>query len=333
MTWFLIGLLAFPVQGPAAQPPGKVPVLGDMPVLSHLFGGATGVAPKSVEEAVNLALAHHPDLKLAEAELRVAEAKLVQARMQITKKTTEDYHKLAQSQKVLKEMEDKVQIARKQHEAGVAPVGVLKEAQFQLSTAKGQVAQIETEFKLAVNPTTQKCSACHTGVNESHLQTFHNPRSLYWQLGEKIDPRGIVAVEPSARSSTVDTITQHLDKRVKLNKQTNITIEEAFAVLAKEAGITLRVKLPGTENKDLYRDFAKISLPADEMPLRTWLQLIVDEYNTQIAVIASSIRKEVAKRHDLYVREYGLLLTSYDLAPSDAITLQQMMQQLKATKK
>lgn len=327
MTWFLISLLAIPVQGPAAQPPGKVPVLGDLPILHHLFRGGESAVPKSVEEAVNLALAHHPDLKLAEAELRVAEAKLVQTRMQVTKKITEDYHKLVQMRNSMKEIDAKQQNAREKLDKGVLPSGAYKEVQLEYSSAKTKLAQVETEFLLAVNPSTQKCSACHTGVNEQTWRGFQHPPILQWQIN---NVRGRLEEVP-AKSASVDALTQHFDKRIKLDKQTNITVEEAFVALAKEAGITLRVKLPGTENKDLYRDIARINLPTDEMSLRSWLQLIVDEYNSYMALMAPH-RKEVAKRHDLYVREYGLLLTTHDLAPPDAMTLQQLVQQMKVKK-
>lgn len=37
--------------------------------------------------------------------------------------------------------------------------------------------------------------------------------------------------------------------------------------------------------------------------------------------------KETPKRYELYVREYGLLLTSRDLAPPDAITVQELWKQ------
>jgi hypothetical protein len=324
MTWFLITLLAFPAQGTVGQLP-NVPTLSEKPVLLDLFGGASGAAPKSVEEAVSLALAHHPDLKLAEAELRVAEARLVQTRMQVTKKITEDYHKLVQMRNSMKEIDAKQQNAREKVDKGVLPAGTYKEVQLEYSSAKTKLAQVETEFLLAVNPSMQKCNACHTGVNAHDWQRL---LQTPWHIH---DVRTRLEDAP-AKNTSVDALAQHFDKRIKLDKQNNITLEQAFATLAQQLGITLRVKLPGTENKDLYRDIARISLPADEMPLRSWLQLIVDEYNSYMASMAPS-RKEVAKRHELYVREYGLLLTTQDLAPSDAMTLQQMVQQIKVTPK
>ena len=80
-----------------------------------------------------------------------------------------------------------------------------------------------------------------------------------------------------------------------------------------------------------FRDITRFDLEGNEYPLHTWLQLIVDEMNTYQAMAAPQ-RHDTPKRHELYVREYGLLLTSRDLAPPDAITVQELWKQAQLEK-
>ena len=121
--------------------------------------------------------------------------------------------------------------------------------------------------------------------------------------------------------------------KVKLEKQTNIYLEQAFKKATEGAGLKVRIKLPITENKTIYPEVTHFDLDANEYPLHTWLQLIVDEMNSfQALSLSAPQRKEIPKRYDLYVREYGLLLTSRDLAPPDAITVQELWKQAQYEK-
>ena len=131
--------------------------------------------------------------------------------------------------------------------------------------------------------------------------------------------------------NSIDQLKNHLEVKVKLDKQTNLNLEQAFQKVTEGAGVKVRVRLPITENKTMYKVVTHVDLEASEYPLHTWLQLIVDEMNS-FQTMSAPERQEMPKRFDLYVREYGLLLTSRDLAPPDAITVQELWKQARMEK-
>ena len=75
----------------------------------------------------------------------------------------------------------------------------------------------------------------------------------------------------------------------------------------------------------------KIDLPAGEHNLGTWVQMILDESNDQL-VDGRPIEMLASNRYELFIREYGFLLTAAKNPPSDTITLGEYLKQVRAEK-
>jgi hypothetical protein len=293
--------------------------------------------PKSLEQAINQALGNHPDMRLAEAELRVAEAKLAQVRMSVSQKVTEEFHRLE------KERSD-VEIAKANWERftellkrSAISQEEVKLAQHQLASAKARLAATENSWALMMGRQLVMGGGQAEPMNRNlnylfysgQLQNNASALSQNYLLGTRANEdltRAIRINSDAGAANTIDQLKTHLDSKVKLEKQTNLDLEQAFKITTEGAGLKLRVKLPIFENKALYKSTTRLELDSNEYPLHTWLQLIVDEMNS-FQTMSAPQRQETPKRFDLYVREYGLLLTSRDLAPPDAMTVQELWKQ------
>lgn len=306
----------------------------------EIFEAVDLILPKTVDEAIALALKMHPDIQLAEAELRVAEAKLAQARLIVTQKVTQDFHRLKDAQAGLTKAESAFARMQEKIKQGVAPVGLAAESNDQLLQAKSQVAQLTNVWKLVFQHggMAGRCTDCHQGLGSHQDKT----RWLFQSIvkPDRLDNAPIEAGRfrvatlfnvSNAPAPIMEQLIANLDKNISIEKQSKLELSQAFARLSKEAGLNLRVKLPVTENKEVYRNITRLELDAAELPLHTWLQLIVDEMNN-IQSQESTLKNEKARRYDLYVREYGLLLTSSDLAPPDAKTVQEVWKQVRLEK-
>lgn len=315
----LVGIYA-PVQPPATKPVD--PATANQGQLFQFYDVVQldSKKPTTLEQAIAQAFVNHPDMRLAEAELRVAEAKLAQARVMISQKVTEAFHQLQ------KERAD-VELANANWER---MTNLLKNsaisqeeyrvAQNQLASAKTRLATIESAWKLMMGSPGTKAGTVPDGLYHFRIWNQFSESQhyeVYQPVSDKVD------------AGTADVIAQlkaKLGTRVKLEKQSSLNLEQAFQKVTEGAGLKVRVKLPINENKVLYKVVTQVEMEASDYPLRTWLQLIVDEMNNQQAMTAQQ-GKETPRRYELYVREYGLLLTSRDLAPPDAITVQDLWKQ------
>lgn len=320
----MTGLLG-PVQPPAAK---EAPAAEPTVQLEYFAAKQEEVKPPtSLEQAIAQALVNHPDMRLVEAELRVAEAKLAQARINVSQKVTEDFHRLEKDRadvEVAKaNLEHQSQLFKKQAISQTE----MKASQQQLANAKSRLAATENSWKLIMgNPATPTRSSdlplllSFYGANG--ITTSTDPRAAYlrFNVPPELSINTIPSTNDPAAANILEQLKTHLTVKVKLENQAKLNLEQAFKKVTEGAGLKVRVKLPVTENKTLYRDVTVLDLEANDFPLHTWLQLIVDEVNNYQGSPA-------AKRYDLYVREYGLLLTKRELAPPDAITVQDLLKQ------
>jgi len=301
-----------------------------------------GKPPTSLEQAISQALVNHPDMRLAEAELRVAEAKLAQAKIVVSQKVSEDFHRLEKERADVEVAKAKWERVSQMQKDGMISSGQAKEAQYDLSSAKARLATTESSWKLMMGNQVKGFINVYEG-QLLYRTDFIPQRNQLDELnkalgvsGLKVQPeqyiKGLILNEIySEATNTIDQLKLKLEVKVKLDKQTNLDLEQAFQKVTEGAGIKLRIRLPITENKIIYKEVTHFDFDASEYPLHTWLQLIVDEMNSYQALSAPQ-RQETPKRFDLYVREYGLLLTSRDLAPPDAMTVQELWKQVRLEK-
>lgn len=337
----LLAAVCVPAQ-PPAKPVDSSRVAGGQAFdLFEVVHTTDGKQPATLDQAITQALMNHPDMRLAEAELRVAEAKLAQARVQVSQKVTEAFHRLEKERadvELAKANWDRMTQLLKSSAISQEEYRV---AQNQLASAKARLATTESAWKQTVGSQGAKTgmapyleyrwarvnpqvSLDYGATFSKHLNLAPNPvYEVYLPLPDKSDT--------GTAAGILDQLKSKLVVRVKLDKQTNIDMEQAFQKVTEGAGLKVRVKLPVTENKTMYKNITRINLEASEFPLYTWLQLIVDEMNSY-QVDPGTRGQEGVKGYVLYVREYGLLLTTRDLAPPDAITVQELWKQTQFEK-
>ncbi len=103
-------------------------------------------------------------------------------------------------------------------------------------------------------------------LDKSTQSIENNPPSRYYQW---LTP-GTIHVNIDVMAAGVkDQLKSGLEKQVSIEKQTNIDLEQVFKTVTEGAGLKLRVKLPVTENKNLYKDVTRIDLEANEYSLHT----------------------------------------------------------------
>jgi hypothetical protein len=124
--------------------------LGQPPAGDDPRGGGKSPEPKkapkttALEESLAQALANNPDVRVAEAKLREAEAELNRARMQVMQKVSEQNNKLEPARQIARSAADYVEYVKRLGGA-VARVEVIK-AEDELVKAKAEVARIEADL-------------------------------------------------------------------------------------------------------------------------------------------------------------------------------------------
>jgi len=303
-----VACLGISPQDQAKAPPDKLP-----PKVAR--------QPATLDEAIATALRHHPDVRVAEAEVQVAEAKLAQAKLLIAQKVTSAHADLAQAELATRQL----QAAQAQVEKGVGSHATLESAEHQLQQARAGVALKEATLHALLgvpNQLSQQAAYSFSAwAGQTHLMTDLDVAVLSIQ-------RGTLHVVPQSVAEKLKTA---LDTPVHMDKRQGVELEAYLQELLKKAGADLKVRLPATENKQLVRDVTKLDLDAGEYPLRVWLQLVLDETNNyrnmSLQIQPTGDKKPL--RYDLYLREYGLLLSTPELAPPEAATLQQYYKQLQ----
>jgi len=274
-------------------------------------------APGSVEEAVTNALRHHPDIKLAEAKVRMAEAEVEQTKFQVAQLVSAAFVRMEQAEAkveqasvVMKLTSERVTVLenlRKQGGVGLAAsFEMTQAAKLAALNAKADLAAAELELKAA------------TGAAQRYLSP---PIDIKGPTG----PQPAVG-KPLPVGAVADKLKALIDKPVKLDLKA-ADLDEALAAVLKSAGEpTLTVKLPKLGRG--YLDPLPTVTCACEMSFTATVQSILDEVNSQMHAVPATMRG----KYDVYVREYGLLVTRAEDAPKDAPTLTEFARQVRAEK-
>jgi hypothetical protein len=270
-------------------------------------------AKGSVEDAILNAQRNHPDIKLAEAKLRMAEAEVEQARFQVAQRVATAFGKVEQAKVVMKLTSERATVLenlRKQGGVGLASFEMTQAAKLAALNAKADLAAAELELKAATGAALRYHSpATDTGVKAS----VGSPPAA----GGKPLPVGAVA----------DKLKALIDKPVKLDLKA-ADLDEAMAALLKAAGApAMTMKLPMFSRK--YLKQPPTVTFSGELPFTAAVQFILDEVN---APLNGDLPDIMRGPYDVYVREYGLLVARVTDAPNDAPTLTEFARQVRAEK-
>jgi hypothetical protein len=291
-------------QKPARTTTGEVRLRVDKP------------AEPTLEDMLNKALKDNPDIKVAEAKVREAEAELNRTRLQVTQKVLTFHHTREAQKAAVKVAADEVARMRKLQETNSLPQGVLDQMEDRLAQAKAKLAEIEAEMPYL--------------LGEQHLLTLSG--NLSGQLLETASLRLLgtefhaldgygrrrLSVKGSSHLQTVpdttlEKIRKALDTPVTLDYQQMSAAEILKDLEKKVPGISFHVLLSSLSPVDLHLD--------GTVPLGAALQLIED------MVTDYSGEPAVSKRCAFAIRDYGILFTAADRIPPGAIQLDDLLKE------
>jgi hypothetical protein len=301
-------------------------------------------APKpadSTDAAIAAALANDPDVKMARAKIQLAEAELAKARQVVTLRVVTLKAKIDQLKKEVAAAQDRVALVTRAVQAATVPQSELLAERDKLEAAKGALAMAEAEWKLLTGGATPAIGAATDSNDPRAIADM-----LAWLLTHPAQDEtsatilGLLAAREreSVKGPIPDRIRAALDKPVRLGaKGEKVTFEKALEVFKKDAGLDVPVRGtypnrpvfdPKKPNEVQNKPIELVS-EGEELPVGAWFQLFED---SAIFWHRSGTTPQRFS-HRFYVREYGLLISSDDTAPPDALLLAEFWKQKPAPKK
>lgn len=218
--------------------------------LAQNTGGPTGPVPTNLEEMIATGLRASPEVLLAEAKLRQAQAELNQTRLKVTREIVGAFNEKKQKQSALVGVERELQFAAKTAASGATSAVELEKVKARLSEAELGIAQSDADIRYLLG------------------------------VGSQLDPaqvRDPVSNDrPRKTVARPDTIPESL--REALARQVNAQFEktplgDAMAALSQQAGVSIILdQQAGVSPKD-----GEVSLVlAKPVPLATALQALAD---------------------------------------------------------
>lgn len=291
-----------------------------------------------VDAQIGAALANDPDVKMARAKIALAEAELAKARQAIALKVTTLRSGIAAQRAALDSAAEQAAVAERQAAGGAASRAELLAAREKGAAAQAKLAGLEAELKLLVGdgpraaageesvPTYSAaesralaleylraagsnsnrslralapadrpapyCTTCHDVGRDGNIleKDWHGCPGIAQEVARPVPaaPKGPVS----------DRLRAALDKTVSVGaKDAKVTFEQAVEAFKKDAGLDVPVRAE-------VKVGPVVSL-GESLPVGAWLQLFADG----------------TPGTRLLVREYGLLVTTKELAPPDGVSV------------
>jgi hypothetical protein len=257
----------------------------------------------ALEEALEQALKHNPDLRVAESKLVLAEAELSRTRRQITQKVAAAYADVIAERAVVAEVERQSARVRELHKAGTASAEELSKAEVHLSERKAKLAAAQREF-----------DHLQGKAGRAEKQTLGVLRS--YQMGDLVTPiiigsdTGSRADDPTVQRyrqwlraqrpeiTGSDKLRQALQKKVTASGK-QMALSDYLAMVRKTAGVSIQADTKGAAWKEA------VDFDFDGVTVGAMLQFLED----------------ILANHQIVVREYGLLVMVKEKVPERAVSL------------
>ena len=279
-----------------AQPPtSSVPPKKDAPAAKE----PPKPAPGSLEDTLGKALQNSADIKAAEAKVRDAEAELNRVRQQVLTKATALHADLNLARRMLAVAEQSLAIQERARQTAQGTLEGLLAAQTMVEKHRGEVEKLEAELKSLRG---------EFAVHGVRSVAFTPDGRLLWSntLDGSVrvwDVAGGKAVSPPQPVPTVQTpmmerVKKLLDQEVLFAAENEPVVDALRGLLTQtKSDIPLRVLLPDGAQ-------GAVTLKG-RLTVGAWIEAIEDS--------EPNIR--------LFVRDYGLLLTTKDRRPEGAISV------------
>jgi hypothetical protein len=256
--------------------------------------------PKSkLEEWLEQALRHNPDIRVAEAKVREAEAELNRTRLSVAQKVAALYAAQEAARKSVESAEIAYQIAQEGYKAGRTTAADLAQARGFLIVAKADLAKAEAELPYLLGKT--------PGSDEDKTQTALALAAFFAAARDgdrsSADKRAVEAglrwlkAHQVPETSTTEALRKALDRPVTLDYK-KASVRKILEELFENAGISVHMKV-------IPEGVVTLSVK-ETLPLGAALQLVQDSSSSPVRLV---------------VREYGVLVTDAKELPDGAVFL------------
>lgn len=303
-------------------------------------------AEPTLEEMLQKALKDNPDIRVAEAKVREAEAELNRTRLQVTQKVLAFHHSRESQKAIIKVAEEDLQRIQKLEASKAVSQEDVKQAQQRLSASKAKLAEIEAEMPyllgqqnqltvgVAFSPDGKMLYSAMTDGTVRLLDTatgqqipganFNNQALPFnppvWDLNQGPIPNYQVDLSNIYQFSRLNDAsasqkTGSIKEKVRKALDAMVTVDYKQRTI-DDILVDLKKKVPGLSIHDVSGESQQvINMQIDgPVPLRTALQLLEDSVSVRFEGGASG-------RLSFVLRDYGLLFAPNGNLPTDAIFL------------
>jgi hypothetical protein len=299
-------------QAPTQTPPSSP--FGGSAMFGTQASRPSSTAKKSgLEAAIDLALLNNPDLRVADAKVREAEASMSRTRLQVLQKVVTAYQAIEEAKAAVKHAESGLARVKRLHSSGVGgTVEEVQQAEAAVAAAKSKEAAAQAELDyLQGKAATKKAAGFSQGRTTTSpielMYSLHDPSTL---VTTSFDPYGSNTLAAAAMYSVklrpegpaADRLRKALEAKMSA-AWGGSPVREVLAELRKTSGIHIQAAEKGPAWDE------KVTAKLESVPLSAVLQLLED----------------VLGDHRVIVRDYGLLITSKSQVPPGATTLAEFL--------
>jgi hypothetical protein len=310
---FAPALLLAAVAVVSSQEPMPMPKTGkskskskEEPAPTNTKEAKEAAAKSKLEEMLEIALTHNPDIKVAEAKAREADAEVNRARLAVTQKVVQLYSNLESARTKVKRWQAEVERIGKLAATGAVDLALVNETEAQLVQAKAELAKLEAEVPYLVGEQNSKYHARVFKFRQDgwdvELKVPEDQKAAVGALGLW----DITRIHSTVEGPMSDKLRAALDKPIAL-KLEKAKLEDVLAYFQKVHPEIVIL------NKDPNGKLAADASIASELPFGAALQWLEDSMHDEHNLLTE---------YRIVVREYGLLIVRRDQLPPDAVLLQ-----------
>ncbi len=299
-------------------------------------------AEPTLEEMLNKALKDNPDIRVAEAKVREADAELNRTRLQVTQKVLAFHHSRESQKAIIRVAEEDLQRIQKLEANKAVSQEEVKQAQQRLSASKAKLAEIEAEMPYLLGERMTVRSVAFSPDGKTLLSGMTDGTVKLWdaatgkQLFDPAIPSDATWQTPIIENSSSNLIdgrklqikwtheTGTIADKVRKALETQVTVDYKQKTV-HDILEDLKKKVPGLSIHDLSGvSQVVINVQIDgQVPARTALEMLED---------TASVLLITPGRVSFVLRDYGLLFAPNASLPPDAVHISNLGRALKFTK-
>jgi hypothetical protein len=269
-------------------------------------------AKSKLEQMLETALKHNPDIRVADAKVREADAELSRTRLAVTQKVVQMYNNLESARATVQIAEDQFKRLRELRGKGVVDAATIDEAEAKLRQAKAELAKLDAEVP--------------------YLLGQHNPKD---KDAAAALLRGIV-VEANPDEDYSSVVTRLMVARMLIGEDARLALKVTPREPNGSMSEKVRAALDKTITIDLHESTPSELLAFCRDKIDRDLNIVIKDPGVKFAVGEGSFHlkavpfgavlqcmEDSLPKHCFVIRDYGIVLVARDRVPPGAMTLQE----------